>query len=165
MDVGCGWGFAGIYCAVRHAARVTAVDIDARVFPYLELHARLNGVSVTTAELAFGEIDEEMLLGEQWMIGADICFAEGMIGPLLELIEKAIAAGVGDIAITDPGRPAFERLAARCRDRFGARFEDLVSTEPTVDWAGTPLPLRGRLLAISQGSTKKRDAERVRRAT
>ena len=159
VDVGCGWGFGGIYCAVRHTARVTAVDIDPRVFPYLELHARLNGVTIATVEAAFQEIREDLLVGKQWMIGADICFKEEMIDPLFALIEKAVAAGVGEIAITDPGRPAFERLAARCRELLGARFEDLSSTEPLVDWGGTPLPLRGRLLAISAEPTKKRDAK------
>ncbi len=165
LDIGCGWGFAGIYCAVRHTAQVTAVDIDPRVFPYLELHAQLNSVAIATVEAAFQEIGENLLLGKQWMIGADICFKEEMIEPLLALIEKAIAAGVLEIVITDPGRPAFERLAARCRDQMGARFEDLASTEPLVDWGGNPLPLRGRLLAISAESTKKRDAKQVRRAT
>jgi SAM-dependent methyltransferase len=149
LDVGCGWGFAGIYCAVRHAAQVTAVDIDPRVFPYLELHAGLNGVVIETVQSAFDEIDAELLSGRRWMIGADICFREEMIEPLLGLIERAIAKGIGDIVITDPGRPAFERLAGRCRDRLGARFDDLVSAEPLVDWPGTPLPLRGRLLTIS----------------
>ena len=149
VDVGFGWGFAGIYCAVRHDAQVTAVDIDPRVFPYLELHAQLNDVTITTVEAAFQEIEEQLLSGKQWLIGADICFREAMIEPLLGLIEKAMIAGVGEIAITDTGRPAFERLAAKCRDQLVARFEDLASTEPLVDWGGTPLPLRGRLLAIS----------------
>jgi predicted nicotinamide N-methyase len=149
MDVGCGWGFAGIYCAVRHGAQVTAVDIDPRVFPYLDLHAQLNDVAITTVEAAFQGVDEQLLSGKQWLIGADICFKEELIEPLLTLIESATSAGVGEIAITDPGRPAFERLAARCRDRLGARCGDLVSTEPLVDWGGTPLRLRGRLLAIS----------------
>ena len=48
MEVGCGWGLAGIYCAKNHGARVTGVDIDPDVFLFLDLHAEINGVRIKT---------------------------------------------------------------------------------------------------------------------
>ena len=46
MEVGCGWGLAGIYCAKRHRASVLGIDADENVFPYLDLHAEVNGVKL-----------------------------------------------------------------------------------------------------------------------
>ena len=46
MEVGCGWGLAGIYCAKRHGASVVGIDADENVFPYLDLHAEVNGVKL-----------------------------------------------------------------------------------------------------------------------
>lgn len=42
MDIGCGWGPLSIFAAKRLGCRVTAVDADEDVFPYLELHAAIN---------------------------------------------------------------------------------------------------------------------------
>ncbi|MCP4039023.1 MAG: methyltransferase, partial [bacterium] len=36
MEIGCGWGLLGIYCAKQFGARVTGVDADKNVFPFLE---------------------------------------------------------------------------------------------------------------------------------
>ena len=47
MEVGCGWGLLGIYCAKKYGARVTGVDIDSEVFPYLQLHAEINQVEIS----------------------------------------------------------------------------------------------------------------------
>ena len=48
LEVGCGWGLVGIYCAKTFNADVTGLDADAAVFPYLTLHAQLNGVHIQT---------------------------------------------------------------------------------------------------------------------
>jgi predicted nicotinamide N-methyase len=45
LELGCGWGLVGIACAKTFQAQVTALDADAAVFPYLQLHAARNGVS------------------------------------------------------------------------------------------------------------------------
>ena len=72
-----------------------------------------------------------------------------MIETLKDLLERALTAGIGHIAITDPGRPAFERLASTCCDQLGATCIDLVCDEPLIDWPGAILPLRGRLLELT----------------
>ncbi|MBN2374214.1 class I SAM-dependent methyltransferase, partial [bacterium] len=48
LDVGCGWGLGGIYCAKNYHAAVTGIDIDPEVFPYLRLHAQINNVKIHT---------------------------------------------------------------------------------------------------------------------
>jgi len=42
-DLGYGWELTGIYCAKTFDAEVPGIDADAAVFPYLNLHAQLNG--------------------------------------------------------------------------------------------------------------------------
>ena len=61
LDIGCGWGLCGIFCARRAAAVVTAADIDPRVFPYLNLHAQLNEVEIATCERSFAQMDSALL--------------------------------------------------------------------------------------------------------
>ena len=89
MEVGCGWGLAGIYCAKKHGARVTGVDIDAEVFPYLNLHAEINNVRLNTMKRSLGGLKTEHLKDIQIVIGADICFWDRMILPLKRLVGRA----------------------------------------------------------------------------
>jgi len=112
MEVGCGWGLAGIYCAKKYGARVMGVDIDAEVFPYLRLHAEVNGVEIATMKRAFSGIKEEHLKGIDVLIGADICFWDKMVDPLKSLIRRALRADVRFVLIADPGRSPFERVGA-----------------------------------------------------
>ena len=48
MEVGCGWGLGGIYCAKKYGAAVTGVDKDPQVFPYLLLHAEINSIPMVS---------------------------------------------------------------------------------------------------------------------
>jgi predicted nicotinamide N-methyase len=56
MEIGCGRGLLGIFCAKRYAAEVLLTDADEQVFPYAMTHARLNHVSVQTEHVAFERI-------------------------------------------------------------------------------------------------------------
>jgi cyclopropane fatty-acyl-phospholipid synthase-like methyltransferase len=42
MDIGCGWGLPGIYCAKNLNADVTSIDGDDEVYPYLKAQAEAN---------------------------------------------------------------------------------------------------------------------------
>ncbi len=44
IDVGCGWGISGIWCAQQFGSKVTSVDADPDVFPFLQATADINGV-------------------------------------------------------------------------------------------------------------------------
>ncbi len=110
MELGCGWGLAGIYCAKKHDASVTGVDIDPEVFPFLNLHADINGVKINTLKRSFSGLASQDLKGLDVMIGADICFWEKQIEQLKRLIVRALRQGVGLVLISDPGRPTFDKV-------------------------------------------------------
>ena len=51
MELGCGWGAVATFCAKKFSATVTGVDLDAQVFPYLEVLAEINGVELRQSAL------------------------------------------------------------------------------------------------------------------
>ena len=150
LDVGCGWGLLSIFCARRFSAAVTATDIDEQVFPFLQLHARLNQVEVQTLHASFAEIPDPLLYGQDLLVGTDICFRDAMIDPLYSLIRRALDAGVTRIILADPGRFSFRQLAARCVQTLQASEIDWSTQEPTVVWSGASPQIRGRLLLIDR---------------
>lgn len=139
MEVGCGWGLAGIYCARHFGARVIGVDADPDVFPYLELHARLNGVEIQTRQARFEELRERELAGQDVVVGADVCFWDEMVEPLYGLIEKAVRAGVQQVVVADPGRPPFAQVCERCVERLGGQTKDWSVESSSVNTSGTLL--------------------------
>ena len=42
MEIGCGWGLLGIFCAKKLSVEALLTDGDEQVFPYVMTHARLN---------------------------------------------------------------------------------------------------------------------------
>ena len=110
MDLGCGWGLAGIYCAKRFGARVTAVDMDEDVYPYLQLTAEVNRVTVDFLQLDFNQVGRRVLNRTDVIIGADICFSAEMTDQLRRLILRAKQASVASIILCDPCRWPFEDL-------------------------------------------------------
>lgn len=139
-DIGCGWGLAGIFCARHFAAEVTAIDADAGVFPYLQLHADYNDVEIRTRQSYFEDITTEQLQGFDWLLAADICFWDEQTDTVFDLVARACDAGVGKIVIADPQRPPFMELAERCADAFYGEIE-----LRTLDY---PRRARGALLVI-----------------
>jgi predicted nicotinamide N-methyase len=147
MEIGCGWGLAGIYCAKRHDAIVTGVDIDPEVFPYLKLHAFINDVRIKTVNIAFEKLTSEQLENTDLLIGADICFWDAMVDPLKRFISRALAEGVGTVVIADPGRSSFYDLANFfAEDKRGE----------ILSWtAEHPGPVQGKILRISSFENKR----------
>lgn len=124
MEVGCGWGLAGIYCARRHGARVVGVDADEAVFPYLRLHAEINGVEIETRCRRFEELNADDLAGLDVLIGADICFWDEMTEPVHQLVREAVRQGVQQVIVADPGRPPFTRMSERCVTELDAEVKE-----------------------------------------
>lgn len=143
LDVGCGWGLPGIWCARHYGAHVTAVDADPAVFPYLELHAELNHVEISTVTARFDALTEQQLAGFDWLVAADICFWDDMVDPVFDLVERACAAGVGKIIIADPQRPPFWEMAERCVEHFYGEIEPGEIKIPRI--------FQGALLIIENG--------------
>jgi predicted nicotinamide N-methyase len=140
LDLGCGWGLVGIYCAKTFKAQVTALDADAAVFPYLHLHAQLNGVHIETRQLAFEHVQAQDLAGFDLIVGADICFWDELVDPLYHLVRHGIEAGVAEILVADPDRPPFDELCARCEKMNNV---DVLYWETT-----TPFSTSGRILRV-----------------
>lgn len=141
MEIGCGWGLLSIYCASRFEAKVTAVDADKNVFPYLKVHAALNNVNVKTKERRFEDVKRKTLAKQDLIVGGDICFWDELVDPLYKIVKKACSENVGRIIIADPGRPPFLKLAKRCKKKFGAEL---------IEWSvESPQPSEGYLMVIN----------------
>jgi predicted nicotinamide N-methyase len=149
MEIGCGWGLAGIYCAKKFNAIVTGVDIDPEVFPYLRLHAAINKVDVATLHQKFNKLKEIHLQDIDCVIGADICFWNKMVFPLKRFIHRALNAGVQQVIIADPARSPFEKLS---------KYFVKKGTGKTLDWrVQLPRNIQGQLLNINNRGENKND--------
>jgi predicted nicotinamide N-methyase len=138
IEVGAGWGLAGIYCARRFSADVLAVDKDPAVFPYLELHAAINGVQIRTLRADFRRITPALLAEADVLIGSDICFWKTLVPEVRLLVRRAIGSGVGLVLIADPSRSTFEDMASDLVTRGSGRI---------VDWRiSRPRAQSGRIL-------------------
>jgi predicted nicotinamide N-methyase len=122
VEIGCGWGLAGIFCAKRFDARVLLTDVDRRVFPYARVHAALNGVRVATERTRLEKLPDQRMGDADFILGGDICFWPELETALRSFIVRALAQGVGRIVLADPGRSTFLRLANYCQERFAANL-------------------------------------------
>lgn len=129
LEIGCGWGLGGIYCAKNFNAKVTSLDADDKVFPYLELHAEINGVKANTWKNRYEKIRVSDLEQFDMMIAADVCFWDEMTKPLFNLVKRAHSAGVRTV-MTDPGRPPFRDMAEKSVKKFDAGYFDWSSPNP-----------------------------------
>lgn len=124
LEIGCGWGISGIYCAKHYAAEVTGLDADSSVLPYAQYHAELNGVSINTTALRYEELTVAMLQQYDMVIASDICFWDEMVDPLIDLIDRCYQAGVQRVVMTDPGRQPFRDMASYCAEKYAALYEN-----------------------------------------
>ncbi|TVZ38856.1 putative nicotinamide N-methyase [Alteromonadaceae bacterium 2753L.S.0a.02] len=123
LEIGCGWGLTGIYCAKKFNAKVTGLDADDTVFPYLEHHAAINDVSVTTWKCRYEKVRSEDLEKFDLVIGADICFWDEMVKPLYNLVRRASKVDGLRVVLADPGRPTFTEMAEKAQSKLGAYLD------------------------------------------
>ncbi|GAA5314972.1 MAG: hypothetical protein AseanaTS_01760 [Candidatus Pelagadaptatus aseana] len=134
LEIGCGWGLGGIYCAKHFNAHVTSLDADPSVFPFLRHHAELNGVHVTTWQKRFEKITKQELAEFDLIIGADICFWDELTPIVRNLIKRALQAGVPRVVLTDPGRPTFREVGEYFCERYDAVYSDWDVPSPHNVW-------------------------------
>ena len=130
MEVGCGWGAVGVFCAKAFDAKVTAVDADGHVFPFMELLATLNGVEVAPLRRRFEQLSTARLGEEEVLVGSDICFWQRMVKPLANLVSRAMRGGVQRVVFADPGRTTFYELAERCARRWDVELTEWYAADP-----------------------------------
>ncbi|GAB5415869.1 MAG: hypothetical protein Cons2KO_34720 [Congregibacter sp.] len=141
LDAGCGWGVGGIWCAKRFGASVVSLDADKHVFPFLQVTAELNGVDTEHRVSRFEKLSTAELGKFDTLIAADVCFWDELVGPVSNMVNRAIKAGVGRIIIADPERPTFHEMAARCTAKHGGEV---------LQWETRgALATRGALLVIN----------------
>ena len=124
MDVGCGWGIAGIWCAKHLGSDVCSVDADPDVYPYLDAVAALNGVSTRHLVSRFEKLSTKRLQGYDMLIAADICFWDELVKPVNNMVNRALKSGVKQILIADPERSTFLEMAEMVIDRHGGELID-----------------------------------------
>ena len=130
LEIGCGWGPASVYCASRFKAKVTGLDIDREVFPFLDVLAELNGVKVKRLVSKFENLKTKQLAGFHTIVGSDVCFWDSMVKPLYQLVNRAMKSGTQRFIITDPGRPTFYELADMCSKKFKVKLSEWYAVEP-----------------------------------
>ncbi len=131
LEIGCGWGLTSIYCAKNFDCKITGVDADRDVFPYLEAHAELNGVHVDTLCCKFEKLSKDILSNYDMIIGGDICFWDELNHTLFKLFKRAHKAGVKKAIIADPQRQPFIDLCDSLDDHFTHEVWDWELPEPT----------------------------------
>lgn len=141
LDVACGWGIAGIWCAKALSMQVTSVDADRDVFPYLNAVSALNQVTTTPLAAKLERLSVKQLSQFDMLIAADICFWDELARPVAQLVDRAVKAGVKKIVIADPERPPFFAMAEHCIKRHCAEI---------LEWQidNTGIRAKGALMVI-----------------
>jgi predicted nicotinamide N-methyase len=130
MELGCGWGALSVFCAERFQAKVTAVDLDPAVFPYVDVFAEINDVKVKTEQADFCKLKADELGRYGLIVGSDICFWDSLVTPLVRLVNRAMKAGTKRIVIADPGRPTFYEFCDRVAQTHAVQLQEWYAIEP-----------------------------------
>lgn len=147
LEIGCGWGITGIYCA-QHGAKVAGMDADDAVFPYLDAHAAINGVTMDRFKARFEQLTVTELSQYDLVVGGDICFWDKMVAPLWKLVERSMEAGVKQVILADLGRSPFEKLAKRAVAKYDAeRIQRRIQE---------PVHVHGFLLKVDNPARRKK---------
>jgi predicted nicotinamide N-methyase len=140
IDVGCGWGISGIWCARTLGSAVTSVDADKNVYPFLNAVADINNVSTTPLVSRFEKLSKRQLAQFDMLIAADICFWDELVNPVSNMVNRAVDAGVKKIVIADPERSSFFEMAERCIDKHCGEL---------LEWQSSgSVPASGAMLVI-----------------
>ncbi|MGI9326501.1 MAG: class I SAM-dependent methyltransferase [Pseudomonadales bacterium] len=130
LEIGCGWGPASVFCARKFGAKVTGLDIDPNVFPFLDLVAGLNDVKVAHLVSNYKKLTREQLQEFDIIIGSDVCFWDKLVKPLADLSQRALDAGVKRVIVADPGRPTFYSMVERMRKKAKVELHDWYAMDP-----------------------------------
>lgn len=141
LEIGCGWGLLGLYCAGKFGCRVTGIDADSNVLSFLQLHADINGLKMAAEKKTFQQLTVDYLSNFDVILGADICYWDEMAGILLNLIARSRRAGVRQVLIADPCRPPFTDLAERCSKKYA-------ETELKESSLSRPVNASGEILIV-----------------
>ncbi len=141
LDIACGWGLPGIFCAKVLNSKVTWVDGDSEVYPYLDLIAKTNRIEPNFIHMDINKVGHNILRDIDIVIGSDICFCDTLIDPIRRFINRAKNSSVSQVYISDAGRWPFDDLA----DIFIGKKE-----VELIDWSiKNPVNLQGKILKFN----------------
>ena len=109
IELGCGLGLPGLMAMVR-GFRVTFTDYDALALEYALANAKLNGLSGADALFLDWRKPPEGLKFPL-VLGSDLLYEPGKVGPLARIVENLLAPG-GVALISDPDRGPAKRFAS-----------------------------------------------------
>lgn len=129
-EIGCGWGGLSVYCAKTFNTKMTGIDLDSAVFPYLEVLADLNDVEIRHLQADFAALKAPELKKHRYLFGSDVCFWDSMVEPLTKLVNRAFKAGVQRVVIADPGRPTFYEFCDAMSSKHRTSLQEWYAIEP-----------------------------------
>ena len=109
IELGCGLGLPGLMAMVR-GFRVTFTDYDALALEYALANATLNGLTGADALFLDWRKPPEGLRFPL-VLGSDLLYEPGKVGPLARIVETLLAPG-GIALISDPDRGPARRFAS-----------------------------------------------------
>ena len=130
LELGCGWGGVSVYCAHEFGAKMTAVDLDSAVFPFVDVLAELNEVEVKPKQADFSKLKGPELGEYRYIVGSDICFWDSLVKPLARCITRALNNGAKKVVIADPGRPTFYELCDLLSKKHKTTLQEWYASEP-----------------------------------
>ena len=108
------------------------MDLDANVFPYLEVISALNDVKVAPMEGNFNNLSTECLGREHLLIGSDICFWDSMGQAVVRRRRPSTRGRSQAVRHHRPGRPTFYELADRCqKQNWQVTLKEWYAVEPS----------------------------------
>ena len=141
LDIACGWGLLGIFCAKIFAAEVTWVDGDKEVYPYLKLLAETNKIEINFIDMNINSVGRDILQNIDIVVGSDLCFCDSLIDPIRRFINRAKNSSVSQVYISDPGRWPFDDLAELFIRKKGTELIDWKVKKPAI--------IQGKILKLS----------------
>ena len=152
-EIGCGWGGLSIFCARKFNAKMTGIDLDPAVFPFMDVLADLNGVEVAQNPINLNALKGRDLGEFKYIFGSDVCFWDSLIDPLARMTGRALNNGVERVIIADPGRPTFYEYCDLMATRHNATLQEWYAIEPDR--------FEGEIVEIKKKSRKKRATPRI----
>ena len=138
VEVGCGCGVVGLACGALGCPRVAFTDRDAGALDLAARGAALNGFpacAVSTARLQWGP--DASIDGERFglVLGSDLIYDPGVVGPLVEAMEALLDAG-GCVLLAQSfalGDESSAALTDAC-ERVGLRLETVSRDGDAALW-------------------------------